>query len=392
MSAPLEDIRVVELTQMVAGPFAGMHLADLGTDVVKIERPEFGEIARNVEPTVGGESFYYLSVNRGKRSVALDLKSQDDRDAFLAIAESADVVLENFTPGAVSELDVGYETIRERNPDVIYCSVSAFGQTGPKRNQPGVDPVVQAYGGVASMTRDTDGRPLRVGITIADLAGSLYAVESILASLRRRDRTGDGEYLDVALSDSLLSLLSVRAGYTFATGEPFPSIGRSHVYFVPEGIFPTADGYVQVSTVTDAHWQDLCRAIDRPDLLEAPRFRSLTDRREHRDALNSILDEVFAQETTATWVERLSTHGVPVQRIHDTQSVWDDEHTSARNMIAPVNTPSGGEFATVDYPVKHDSWERERRRSIATLGEHTESVLREVGYSGDDDAVGSEND
>ncbi len=386
MSAPLDDVRVVELTQMVAGPFAGMHLADLGADVVKIERPELGEIARNVEPTVGGESFYYMSVNRGKRSVALDLKSREGRDGFLAIAETADVILENFTPGTLSELDVGYEAIRERNSNVIYCSVSAYGQTGPKRNEAGVDPVVQAYGGVASMTRDTDGRPLRVGITIADLAGSLYAVQSILAALRRRDKTGDGEYLDVALSDSLLSLLSVRAGYTFATDEPFPSIGRSHVYFVPEGIFPTDDGFVQVSTVTEAHWQQLCRAIDRRDLSEDARFASLADRREHRDTLNSILDEVFADESTATWVDRLSTHGVPVQRIHDTRSVWDDEHTKHREMIAPVETPAGGEFDTVDYPVKHGHWERERQDSIATLGEHTEAVLREVGYSGDSDA------
>lgn len=381
MTAPLSDVSVVELTQMVAGSFAGMHLADLGADVVKIERPEFGEIARNIDPEVGGESFYYMSVNRGKRSVALDLATETGREAFLTLAASADVVLENFTPGTLDSLGVGYDTIRERNPDVVYCSVSAFGETGPKRQQAGVDPVVQAYGGITSMTRDTDGRPLRVGVVLADLAGGLYALQAIIAALRRRDRTGSGDHLDVALSDSLLSLLSVRAGYSFATGEPFPSIARSHVYFVPEGIFTTADGYLQVSTVTQAQWEQLAKAIGREDLLEDPKFTTLANRREHRDELNETLDDVFATRPTLEWVEILEAHDVPVQRIHDTLSVWDDDHTKAREMLTPVRTPEGEDFPTVDYPVKHRSWTRAARDYIATLGGDTERVLRDAGVS-----------
>lgn len=383
MGDPLGDITVVELSQMVAGPFAGMQLADLGADVVKIERPDFGEIARNIEPRVGGESFYYLSVNRGKQSVTLDLKTDAGKAAFEAIASKADVVIENFTPGTVEDLGVGYEDVAAVNPDVIYCSVSAFGQSGPLRDKSGVDPVIQAYAGIASLTRDTDGRPLRVGVTIADIAGALFAVQSILAALRRRDRTGEGEYIDVALSDSLLSLLSVRAGYSFATGDPFPAIGRSHVYFVPEGIFTTADGYIQVSTVTKAQWERLCGVLGREELLTDPRFESLPDRREHRDELNSLLDAEFAKRTTAEWEADLAAQNVPAYRIHDTQTVWDDEQTKARDMQAAVTTPEGATFPTIDYPVKHITWDRERRESIASLGEHTQAVLEAVGFEGD---------
>lgn len=384
MTAPLDDIEVVELTQMVAGSYAGMHLADLGADVVKIERPGYGEIARNVEPKVGGESFYYMTVNRGKDSVALDLKTRRGREAFLAIAEAADVVLENFTPGTVDDLGIGYDAVCERNEAVIYCSVSAFGQTGPKSGEPGVDTNVQAFTGVPSVTRDTDGRPLRVGLTIADLAGAMYALQAILAAVRRRDRTGEGDYLDVALSDSLLSFLSVRAGYSFATGEPFPSIARSHVYFAPEGIFATADGYVQVATVTQKQWRRLCEALERENLADDPDYETLEDRREHRDALNDVLESEFETRSTEHWIEELKRYDVPVERINDTVSVWEEAHTKAREMTAPVTTPEGEPFTTISYPVKHRTWTRETDRYIAPLGADTEEALRDAGYDEDD--------
>ena len=384
MAAPLSDITVVELTQMVAGPHAGMHLADMGAEVIKIERPEYGEISRNVEPKVGGESFYYMTANRGKRSVTLDLKSEQGREALLDIAADADVVLENYTPGTVAELGIDYETVRERNPDVIYCSVSGFGQTGPRSADPGVDFIVQAYTGVASVTRDTDGRPLRMGVTVSDLAGSMYALQAILASLRRRDREGVGDYIDVSLSDSLLSFLSTRAGYSFATGEPFPSVGRSHVYFAPEGIFETADGFIQISTVTETHWQNLCDALDREDLLERPAFETIEDRCTHTDELTEILESVLANRPTEEWVTRMKARGVPVSEINDTHSVWEDDHTVERDMQFDVQTESGETFPTISYPVKHETWEWEGDAYIASLGADTESVLESSGYDEDE--------
>lgn len=378
---PLEDIAVVELTQMLAGSFAGLTLSEYGADVVKVERPGYGEIARNVEPTVGGESFYYMSANRGKRSVALDLKSDEGREAFLELAAAADVVIENFSPGTVDELGVGYEAVRERNPEVVYCSVSAFGQTGPKSDRAGVDYILQAYGGVASMARDADGRPTRCGLTVADLAGASYASNAILAAIRRRDRDGEGDYLDVALSDALLSFLSIRAGYSFATDEPFPSVGRAHVYFVPEGIFETADGYVQVSAVTEAHWERLCAVLDREDLAADPAFATIEARRENRDRLLDLLDEEFRARSTEEWVDRLVDADVPAQRINDTRSVWDEPHTEAREMVFDVETPEGEAFPTVAYPVKHRSWEWTGDEYVAGVGEDTRAVLRELGYA-----------
>lgn len=385
MAAPLSDITVVELTQMVAGPHAGMHLADMGADVIKIERPEYGEISRNVEPKVGGESFYYMTVNRGKRSVTLDLKSERGRKLFLDLAEEADVVLENFTPGTVSELGIDYEAVSERNPDVIYCSVSGFGQTGPRRNYPGVDFVVQAYTGVASVTRDTDGRPLRMGVTVSDLAGGMYALQAIIASIRRRDREGVGDYIDVSLSDSLISFLSTRAGYSFATEEPFPSVARSHVYFAPEGIFETGDGYVQISTVTEQHWQNLCEVLGREDLLERDEFETADDRCRHTDELTEAIEETLRERPAEEWVERMKEREIPVSGVNDTLSIWDDEHTEARNMKFDVETESGETFPTISYPVKHDSWEWTGDEYIASLGADTESVLKSAGY--DDEEI-----
>ncbi|WP_436348567.1 CaiB/BaiF CoA transferase family protein [Natronorubrum sp. FCH18a] len=384
MAAPLSDITVVELTQMVAGPHAGMHLADLGADVIKIERPGYGEIARNVKPKVDGESFYYMTVNRGKRSVTLDLKSDKGREAFLDIAEEADVILENYTPGTVSELGIGYDDVRERNSDVIYCSVSGFGQTGPRSDDSGVDFVVQAYTGVASMTRDTDDRPLRMGVTVSDLAGAMYAIQSILASLRRRDREGVGDYIDVSLSDSLISFLSTRAGYSFATEEPFPSVARSHVYFAPEGIYETNDGYINISTVTEEHWEELCDVLDRKDLLERPEFETADDRCQHNDELNEILESTLRERPTDEWVEAMKPRGIPVSEVNDTRSIWQDEHTEEREMRFDVETPSGESFPTISYPVKHDDWEWEGDRYIAPLGGDTESILKSVGYDDDD--------
>jgi len=385
MAAPLNDITVVELTQMVAGPHAGMHLADMGADVIKIERPGYGEIARNLEPKVGGESFYYMTVNRGKRSVTVDLKSDHGRELLLDIVEDADVVLENYTPGTVSELGIDYEAVRERNPEIIYCSISGFGQTGPRRNDPGVDYVIQAFTGVASVTRDTDGRPLRMGVTVSDLAGAMYALQAILASLRRRDRDGVGDYIDVSLTDSLVSFLSTRAGYSFATGEPFPSVARTHVYFAPEGIFETADDYLQLSTVTEKHWRALCEELGREDLLERDEFETIDDRCQHVEELNEELEETFRQRPTAEWVSRIKKRGIPVSEINDTLSVWEDEHTKAREMQFDVKTESGESFPTISYPVKHETWEWEGDEYIAPLGADTEAVLKSAGY--DDEEI-----
>lgn len=381
MTGPLADLKVVELTQMVAGSMVGMHLSDYGAEVVKIERPTTGELARNVEPFAGGESFYYLSVNRGKQSVTIDLKSEAGREIFYDLVEDADVVIENYTPGTVDRLGVGYDAVVERNPAIIYCSVSAYGQTGPKRNQSGIDTMLQAFAGVSALTRDTNGHPLRCSLPVADLAGAMYALMAILSVVHERKRTGQGDYLDVALGDSLLSFLGVRASYAFATGAPFPSIARHHVYFVPEGIFETADGYLQVSAVTQAHWELLCEALNRPDLAAEPAYATIDARREHRDELVERLNRVFSDEPTAVWLDRLAEYDVPSERINDICTVWDDEHTVAREMLTHVVTPEGVDFPSIAPPVKHRRATPDASEYIAALGADTEGVLRDVGYT-----------
>jgi crotonobetainyl-CoA:carnitine CoA-transferase CaiB-like acyl-CoA transferase len=377
---PLNDVEVLELTQMLAGPHVGMHRADRGADGLTVERPGTGEISRNVEPKVGGESYYYLSLNRNKRSVTLDLKSDEGREVFLDLSSDVDVVLENFSPGTVECLGIGYEAVTERNPDVIYCSVSGFGQTGPLRNVPAVGHVIQAFTGIASMTKDNDGHPLRVGIPLSDLAGAMYASQAILAAIRRQDRTGEGDYLDVSLADSMLSFIGLRAGYSHATGEPFPSIARNHIYFAPDTIYETADGYLQVSIVTEPQWHRLCEAINRPALAERTVFETVGDRLENLDDLNAILQTVFAEESTDYWLERLHDNDIPASRLHDTVSVWKDEHTEAREMFDPIDTPGGERFPTSAYPVKHANWDPEGGGRAAALGEDTDAVLRERGY------------
>ena len=263
--APLDGVTVLDITQMVAGPFASMQLADLGADVYKIERPDGGELGRSNPPFVEGRSAYFASVNRNKRSVALDLKSEDGQAAFRSLAAEADVIVENNPPGRMEGFGLGYEGIRELNPGIVYCSISGFGQTGPYRELPALDIVAQAMSGVMSMTGPGDGKPYRAGVPIGDIAASMYAVQSIVMALFQAERTGEGDYLDVSMVDCLVQWLTVRAGYTWGAGEPYPRSGNSLEEFVPYGVWDTADGYLAVVVVADHHWERPCAVIDREE-------------------------------------------------------------------------------------------------------------------------------
>jgi crotonobetainyl-CoA:carnitine CoA-transferase CaiB-like acyl-CoA transferase len=268
---PLDGISVLDVTQMISGPFASMQLADLGADVVKIERPDGGELGRSNPPFVGGRSTYFASVNRNKRSVALDLSSDPGRDAFLSLAEVADVVVENNPPGRMARFGLDYESVRERNPEVVYCSISGFGQDGPYRELPALDLVAQAMSGVTSITGPADDQPYRAGLPIADLTASMFAVQSVVLALFRRERTGEGDRIDVSMLDCLASWLTVRAGHSFGTGEPYPRMGNAVDEFVPYDIYETADGYLAVAVVADHQWRRLCRALDLDEYAEDDR-------------------------------------------------------------------------------------------------------------------------
>lgn len=357
-----------------------MMLADMGADVVKIERPDGGDIGRANPPFMNGHSGYFTSVNRNKKSVALNLKQDKDKEAFLSLAEKADVLIENNPTGRMEKFGLGYESIRGRNEDIIYCSITGFGQTGPYRQLPALDIIVQAMSGVMNITGPSDGQPYRAGIPIGDIAGSMYAVQSILLSLYNREDSGTGDYIDVSMLDSTISWLTVRAGYTFSKGEPYPRMGNKLTEYVPYGVFSTADSPIAVVAVTDDHWQRLCRVIDRPELGDDDRFATVDARRENRDELEDVLTEVFTEQSAKYWFEELSDEFVPAAPIYDTDEVWEDEHVRARELLATVQDGDGS-FKTIRHPVKFSEIDTELQQGVPELGEHTREILLDAGYS-----------
>jgi formyl-CoA transferase len=381
MTRPLEGVSVLELSTMIAGPYAGQMLGDLGADVVKIERPGSGELARGLEPRVGEESFYFLTANRNKRSLALDVTDPDGREVFLDLAEAADVVLLNFPPTFAEHYGIDHGTVRERNPELVYCSISAYGATGPYREDAGIDTTVQALSGAMSMARTEETPPMRAGIPMNDVFASLYAVQGILTALYARRDTGEGEFVDVALLDSGIAGLTTRATYSFAAGEPYPPFGRRHNYFAPEGAYEVADGDVQLSVITDRHWRRFCEAVDEPELAADERFEEVNRRVENRETLDGRLVDLLAEWTVEDLVGALREHDVPAAPVNDTVSVWDHPQVRAREMRRTMAHPDAGEIDTLGFPVKYDRIEPRIDRHPPRLGEHTEAVLRSRGYT-----------
>jgi crotonobetainyl-CoA:carnitine CoA-transferase CaiB-like acyl-CoA transferase len=368
---------------MISGPFASMQLADLGADVYKIERPDGGELGRSNPPFVEGRSTYFASVNRNKGSVALNLKSDEGQAAFLSLAEQADVIVENNPPGRMDRFDVGYEAVSDRNPGIIYCSITGFGQTGPYRELPALDIVAQALSGVMSITGPADGTPHRAGVPIGDIAASMYAVQSIVLALYQRERTGTGEHLDVSMLDCLTTWLTVRAGASWGHGEPYPRMGNSLPEFVPYGVYEAADGHLAVVVVADHHWERLCAVIGREELADDDRFATGAARREHREAVDELLAEAITSATADEWFERLRDYGVPAAPVYDTLELWEDEHVQARDLLTTV--PDGDRDANaIRYPVEFTDIDAEITRGVPGLGEDTRELLAAAGV---DEAV-----
>lgn len=375
----LDDVKVLDVTQVVSGSFASMQLADLGAEVVKVERAGHGDIGRSNPPFVDGTSAYFASVNRNKKSVALDLKSDAGSQAFLDLAEKADVVVENYRPGTMERFGLDYEAVRDVNPGIVYCSISGFGQTGPYAEYPALDIVAQAMSGNMSITGPSDGQPYRAGIPIADIAGSMYAAQSVLSALYHRERTGEGQHVDVAMTDGMIAWLTVRGGWSLATGEAYPRMGNELDEFVPYGVYECADGYLALAAVQDHHWERLCDAIGEPDLAVDERFATTDARREHRDELNDRLDAAFGTDTVQSWFADLADRNIPVAPVYDTIDLWEDEHVQSRNLETTVETPNG-EIPVIRHPAKFSDASTDARRGVAALGEHTREELAAAGY------------
>ncbi len=373
---PLSGIKVLDLCRVVSGPFATMHLGDLGADVVKIEDPRIGDESRRYGPPfVNGESSYFLSVNRNKRSCAINLKSDAGRDAVIALAKVADVVIDNFRPGTLDRWGLSYEAMSSGNPKLIQCSISGFGRTGPDANRPGYDLILQGESGVMDITGDPDGPPMKVGTSIADLVTGLYASQAVLAALMKREKSGIGGRVDVSMLDAMASLLTFNAGMYFASGESPKRRGNVHPTISPYETFRTCDGWINVGVANDKFWSLFCEVIGRKALETDPRFDAAPKRAANRAVLAEILQPIFVAQSRDVWLKSLSDAGIPCGAIRTVGEVCEAPQLTQRNMVQSVTHRVAGEVKFVARPLRFDDLPPAPSTPPPTLGEHTFEVF-----------------
>jgi CoA:oxalate CoA-transferase len=377
---PLDGIRVIDLTQVLFGPFATMLLGDMGAEIIKIERPEIGDIARGNGPVVNGVSTYFLSLNRGKKSVTLNLSTRQGAEVLLKLAACADVLVENFKPGTMEKLGLGYEKVRKINPRIIYVSGSGFGQYGPYAGKPAYDVVVQAMGGVMSITGEEGGPPVRPGVSYGDIAAGLFLCTATLAALQERHKSGQGQYVDISMLDCQVTVQENAFVRYLNTGEIPRALGTRHPVMTPFQAFPTQDGYIAVALrggVND-QWPLFCAAIDRVDIIDDPRFTDGWSRTQNYQALEPILTAVMKTRTTQKWMEALEQAGIPCGPVNNIAQVASDPQIAARDMIVKVRHPEAGEFKLVNSPFKFSRTPCKVARVSPELGEHTQEVLSQL--------------
>ncbi len=383
-SLPLQGIRVLDLTHALAGPYCTMLLGDLGADVIKVEPPVTGDHSRQWGPPfINGESTYFLSVNRNKRSVVLDLKSRAGRSAARALAMASDVLVESFRPGTVKRLGLDAEELRGRKPELVYASISGYGQNQP--TLAGYDAIAQGTSGLMSLTGDPDGPPTKVGVPVGDITAGMFAAHAVLAALVDRERTRRGAYIDVALNDALLALHTYQAGRFFATGEAPGREGNYHATIVPYGTFKVRDGFINVAVGSDSQYQRFCEALDAPELASDPRFATNAQRQAARPELVREIERRLQNGSRAEWLDRLEQHGIPAGPILDLAEAFASPLASDREMRVEIAHPLAGRISQVGAPWKMDGRSSPIRLAPPSLGQHTAEVLRDVlGY---DDAM-----
>ena len=378
---PLSGVRVLDLTHALAGPYCTMLLGDLGADVIKVESPGEGDHSRRWGPPfVNGESSYFLSVNRNKRSVALDLKREAGQEVAVGLALASDVLVENFRPGTAVRLGLGWDLLHERKPELIYASISGFGQGRP--NLAGYDQIAQGTSGLMSITGEPQGQPTKVGVPVGDLVAGMFAAHAILAALVERTRTGAGRYIDVALNDSLLALLTFQAGRYFATGEPPGREGNHHPTVAPYGTFATRDGHLNLAAGSDEQYRRFCEALQAPELATDPRFATNADRQRARSVLAIEIERHLTRRTTGEWLARMEAAGIPAGPILDLATALSDPVAVERDMRLEVDHPAAGRVGQVGPPWKLDGMSSPIRSAPPLLGQHTDEVLTELlGYT-----------
>ena len=390
---PLEGIRVVDLTRALAGPYCTMMLGDLGADVIKVERPGRGDDSRGWGPPFAGEPYgpypgesaYFIAANRSKRSVTVNLKSSEGQEIVRRLAGVSDALVENFRTGVLDQMGLGYADLRAVNPRLVYCSISGYGRTGPYAERPGYDFIIQAEGGMMGITGPEEGPPYRVGVPIVDITSGMFAATAILAALRARDLTGEGQLIDISLLDTQVALLAnVGSNYLVGGAEP-RRLGNAHPNIVPYEAFRARDRWFAVAAANQRQWSILCEVIGRPDLKEDPRFATNGARVSNRPALVAVLSAVFAARDADEWLAKLREAGLPCGPINAVPDVFEHPQAQARGLALEAQHPTAGTVRLTGFPYKLVQTPAEVHRPPPTLGQHTEEVLLELlGYSAEE--------
>lgn len=370
MNLPLEGIKVLDLTRVLAGPYATMILGDLGADIIKIEMPVKGDDARHFGPYVKDESAYFMSLNRNKRSITLNLKHQKGKELFLKMVKKADIVVENYRPGTMEKLGLGYDVLSEINPSIIYAATSGYGHTGPYSKRAAYDAVVQAMGGIMSITGEKGGKPTRVGSSIGDITAGLFTAIGILAALNNRNQTGKGQKVDVAMLDCQVAILENAIARYVVTGEVPKPGGNRHPSIVPFEPFETSNGEIMVAAGNDALWAAFCKVIGREELIEDERFKTNPLRNENYDELRPLIADPMKEKTTEEWQHLLDQAGIPNGPINTIDKVIEDPQVLAREMIVEIDHPVAGKLKVPGIPIKFSRTPGKIRRTAPLLGEH----------------------
>ena len=383
MALPLEGVKVLDLTSVMAGPYCSMVLGDMGAEVVKVENFPEGDASRRFDPKVNGESYCFAVLNRNKKSIALDMKNPRGREIFMKLAAKADIIAENFRPGVVRKLGIDYETVSKFNPGVIYASMSGFGQTGPYGKKGGFDIVAQGMSGIMMMTGYPGGRPAKVGIAMNDIASGATALSGILGAYIGRLKTGTGQYLETSLLEAGLAWTFWEFGAYFGGGELPTATGTRHRRSTPYQAYKTRDGYVTVGANNNKLWRNFCTMVcGKPQWLTDPRFVDLRTRLENIDELEKEIEAVFATQPTAHWVEKLDKAEVPGGPVYTYDQTLNDPHIKARNMVVEIEHPKIGRMKALGIPVKSTGELLAIRKPAPWLGQHSVEALQGLGYSG----------
>jgi len=379
----LDGIRVLDLTRALAGPFCTLMLGDNGADVIKVEIPGSGDDTRKWGPPfIGEESAYYLSINRNKRSLTLNLQDAQAQEVFMKLAQDIDVVVENFTPGVMGRFGLDYDAVKAVNPKVVYCSISGFGQDGPYRNRPAYDQIMQGVGGLMSITGEPDGEPQKIGIAVTDIGAGMWSAFAIMAALNHRGKTGEGQYIDISMLDAQVAWLTYQAAFFFANGEAPKRMGAAHPTLVPYQAFMCKDGkYINVAVGSERIWERFCQGMEREDLKDHPDYATNSVRVNNRGAMVSMLQEIFLTRPVAEWVKDLQAANVPCGPINDLADVFADPQVLARNMYLEMAHPTLGSIKQTGLPIKFSLTPGGLDRHPPLLGEHNHEILKSLGYS-----------